>query len=274
MNQICDDFLAESRALAAILTDLPDAEFRTVTSFQAWTIDDVLVHLHLWNGLVQLALTEPDRFRDFLAKFMPLPLPVQRRALENDSVKERGQSLLRAWRDGFERLAKAWRSLDPKQRMIWAGPDMSVRTALTARLMETWAHGQEVFDVLGLARQERDTVRNVAIIGAQTFKWSFIVRGLTPPSSMPAVHLSLPSGAPLELGGDPASGLIEGSAVEFAQVVAQTRNIDDTSLRVTGDVARRWMEIAQAFAGQPATPPARGTRFRVIRAEGRGSSGR
>jgi uncharacterized protein (TIGR03084 family) len=149
--------------------------------------------------------------------------------------------------------------------MIWAGPDMSLRTALTARLMETWAHGQEIFDVLGLVREEHDTVRNVAVIGVQTYGWSFVVHGLTPPGPMPTVRLTLPSGAPLDLGGDPASGAIEGSAVEFAQVVAQTRNIDDTSLRVTGDIARRWMEIAQAFAGQPATPPARGTRFRAAR---------
>lgn len=265
MRQICEDFVAESRSIAAVLKDLGDREFRAVTAFQAWTIDDVLVHLHLWNGMVRLAHDDPPKFRQFLATFMALPTPPERRVLENGLVQERGRDLLGAWRAGFEDLGAAWRDLDPRKRIGWAGPDMSLRTALTARLMETWAHGQAVFDVLGLVRAERDTVRNVAVIGAQTFGWSFTVHGLKQPGPMPVVRLTLPSGAPLDLGGDPASGLVEGSAVEFAQVVAQTRNIDDTALRVTGDIARRWMEVAQAFAGQPATPPARGTRFRAIR---------
>jgi hypothetical protein len=54
---------------------------------------------------------------------------------------------------------------------------------------------------------------------------------------------------------------VEGSAVEFCQVVAQTRNIEDTALRVSGEVAREWMALAQCFAGAPETPPAPGTRF-------------
>lgn len=265
MRQICEDFVAESRSIASVLTGLQEPEFRAVTAFHAWTIDDVLVHVHLWNDLVRLAVTDPERFRPLMTSWMALPTPPERRAYENAQVPLRGRALLDAWQRGFEDLGASWRNLDPKQRVVWAGPDMSLRTSLTARLMETWAHGQAVFDVLGIDRKERDSVRNVAVIGAQTYGWSFKVHGLTPPGPMPAVRLTLPSGAPLDLGGDPASGSIEGSAVEFAQVVAQTRNIDDTALRISGGPARRWMEVAQAFAGPPATPPARGTRFRATR---------
>ena len=53
---------------------------------------------------------------------------------------------------------------------------------------------------------------------------------------------------------------IEGQASEFCQVVTQVRNIADTSLRVTGDPATRWMAIAQCFAGPPVDPPAKGVR--------------
>ena len=58
-----------------------------------------------------------------------------------------------------------------------------------------------------------------------------------------------------------AGDLVEGQATEFCQVVAQTRALKDTSLRVEGDVAREWMSIAQCFAGPPENPPAPGSRF-------------
>jgi hypothetical protein len=49
-------------------------------------------------------------------------------------------------------------------------------------------------------------------------------------------------------------------------VVTQVRAVADTELQVTGDTARRWMAIAQCFAGPPQDPPAPGSRFR----QGRG----
>ena len=193
---------------------------------------------------------------------MATPTPGGRHALEIAQVGLRGGALLAAWRTGVEELGAEWRDRDPRLRVRWAGPEMSLRTALTARLMETWAHGQAVFDALGMERRERDSVRHVALLGAQTYGWSFAVRGAKPPGPMPAVRLTLPSGAPLDLGGDLASGLVEGAAVALAQVVAQTRNVEDTALKVTDGIARRWMTIAQCFAGPPAEPPAPGTRSR------------
>jgi len=44
-----EDFKAESEAVAAILKDLSDDEYDTPTQFKAWTIYDILAHLHLWN---------------------------------------------------------------------------------------------------------------------------------------------------------------------------------------------------------------------------------
>jgi hypothetical protein len=61
------------------------------------------------------------------------------------------------------------------------------------------------------------------------------------------------------------SGMIAGSATEFCQVVTQCRNIADTALEVTGEVAHQWMEIAQCFAGPPQDPPAKGSRHRADR---------
>ena len=65
---------------------------------------------------------------------------------------------------------------------------------------------------------------------------------------------------PLFLIEENTESLIEGDAVEFCQVVTQTRNIADTGLKATGEAAAKWMAIAQCFAGPPEEPPAPGAR--------------
>jgi uncharacterized protein (TIGR03084 family) len=77
------------------------------------------------------------------------------------------------------------------------------------------------------------------------------------------VRLTAPSGAVWTWNEAQEDNLVEGSAVDFARVVTQTRNIGDTDLRIVGDVAARWMAIAQCFAGPPETPPAPGLRHRL-----------
>jgi uncharacterized protein (TIGR03084 family) len=170
------------------------------------------------------------------------------------------------WIETAEEVAEAYDGTDPKARLKWAGPDMSALSCITARQMETWAHGQEVFDALGLERAEADRIRNICHLGVATHGWSFAVRGQVVPDPAAFVRLIAPSGAEWTWG-DPASpDRVEGSAVAFAQVMTQVRNIADTGLSVTGDGARRWMQNAQCFAGPPETPPPPGSRHRARRA--------
>ena len=137
---------------------------------------------------------------------------------------------------------------------------MSARSSITARLMETWSHGQAAFDLLGVERSDTDRIKNVAVLGVNTFGWTFVNRGEDVPAPKPFVCLTGPSGAVWEWNEPSQEERIDGAAVEFCQVVTQTRNIADTALRVTGDLAKRWMDVAQCFAGPPRTPPAPGTR--------------
>ncbi len=141
---------------------------------------------------------------------------------------------------------------------------MSVRSSITARQMETWAHGQEVFDVLGLDRVETDRIKNIVFLGLNTFGWTYAVRGLDRPDVVPCLHLTAPSGEIWTWNVDEAANRITGKAVDFAQVVTQARNVADTSLEVTGPIATEWMGMAQCFAGAPETPPAPGARHRAV----------
>ena len=259
------DFRDESEALFRLLAPLGDDEFRTPTLFKGWTIDDVLRHLHLWNRAADQSAFDPEAFAAFKSRLLDgmsagMPLARMEAAWHDGS---RGRALLETWRATFTGMADRWAEADPKRRVAWAGPDMSLRSSITARLMETWAHGQEIYDVLGVERVDTDRIKGIAVLGVNTFGWTFRNRGLEPPADPPHVRLTAPSGA-LWTWHEPREGnLVEGSATEFCQTVTQVRNVADTTLRVVGEPATRWMAIAQCFAGPPEDPPAPGARRRA-----------
>jgi uncharacterized protein (TIGR03084 family) len=168
--------------------------------------------------------------------------------------------LVTAWHAACHEMAQQLGASDPKRRLPWFGPDMGVRMFTTARYMETWAHGQDIYDLLRVPRSHSDRIKNVAVLGIKTFGWTFVNRGLEVPGPPPYVRLDAPSGALWEWNEPSETSRVEGNALEFCQVVTQGRNVADTALQVVGDVATQWMAIAQCFAGGPADPPKPGER--------------
>ncbi|MEM7215225.1 MAG: TIGR03084 family metal-binding protein [Pseudomonadota bacterium] len=258
--QQATDFLEESEVLLALVKDLADQDFERATLFKQWTINDVFVHLHFWNLGADMALNEPDRFTMMFEELHGALKAGKLRDYENTKIEVRGKELISIWENLFRDMGDRWLKVDPKTRVKWAGPDMSVRTSISARQMEVWAHGQAIFDLMGCDRPEADRIKNIVMLGVNAFGWSHKVHGMEIPDKMPALELVAPSGEVWKFGED--NGCISGSASEFCQVVTQTRNIADTSLAVSGTVAGTWMANAQCFAGPPETPPAPGTRFK------------
>jgi uncharacterized protein (TIGR03084 family) len=258
--QDCQD---ESAALARLLVTLVDSDFEMPTLFKGWTINNILRHLHVWNIAADLSLSDEAAFSGFMGA-MASGVRAGRlpdfEAAYLDGLQ--GQKLCAAWLQQFEAMSGRFAAADPKQRVKWVGPDMSAISSITARLMETWAHGQAVYDVLGVERVDGDRIGNIVRLGVITYGWTWKNRRMEPPGPMPYLRLTAPSGIIWEYGERSEIGSIEGSATEFCQVVTQTRNIADTALSVTGDIATQWMAVAQCFAGPPQDPPAKGMRHR------------
>ncbi|PSL18040.1 TIGR03084 family metal-binding protein [Shimia abyssi] len=256
-----EDFGAESEALYDVVRGLDDAGFRQVTQFKGWTIEDVLLHLHFWNKAVDLSVENVDEFQRRAGGAVTALVEVgTMRNVEDSTISERGEALREAWISQVREMVPRWAAMDPKARLPWVGPSMSARSSMTARQMETWAHGMEVFDILGVSRVEVDRVRNVVMLGVNTFGWSHQVHGLDVPEVMPWLELTAPSGEVWSFGGDGTAGQIIGKAEEFAAVVTQARAVADTGLQVSGVVAETWMAYAQCFAGPPNMPPRPGSR--------------
>jgi len=259
------DFRDECDALCRLLEPLTDRDFERPTQFKDYTIHDVVAHLHVFNGLADLSLRDEAGFHAFNNQLRDgLKRGRSLKQLTDDHLEgARNRAAFEQWRDYYPEMAEHFAAADPKQRVPWAGKSMSVRSSITARLMETWAHGQEVYDELGVERVDADRIENIAVLGVNTFGFAFANRGIEIPERTPRVRLTAPSGALWEWNSEVESDLVEGHATEFCQVVTQVRSLADTKLRVEGEVAKRWMSIAQCFAGPASEPPQLGSRYTV-----------
>ena len=262
MNDTSQDLRDEYRALADLCRTLTPAQWRSTTLFHGWTPWDEIAHLCFFDATALLAATDPAAFaRDARSLDAELAGGAQISAIARRRLGHLdGAGLLAHWEPLSARLVQALAALDPKARLPWYGPMMSARSFATARLMETWAHGQDIWDAIGRRRDPTARLKHIAHIGVTTFGWSFVNRRLPVPAVSPQVQLDAPDGSRWTWG-DPASEeFVRGTAEDFCLLVTQRRHLDDTGLVCTDGAARQWLMIAQCFAGPPADAPAPGVR--------------
>ena len=265
--QQAHDYLAEVDELSNLLRDQLESIFFKKTLFKSWTVNDVIGHLYMFDFAALKSLQNENEFAKIYSN-VSSHLDQGMSLLESQYpflTELSGKNLFERWYGNSRKLGAAFAGADPSVRLKWFGPEMSAKSSITARQMETWAHGQEIFDVLGVKRTAHDRIKNICHLGVATFGWSFTNRGLKVPDHTPYVRLISPSGKIWEWGDSGSSSSINGNASEFAEVVTQVRNVQDTKLKSEGAIAKNWMKIAQCFAGQPENPPPKGSRFTVPR---------
>jgi uncharacterized protein (TIGR03084 family) len=250
MGQLLDDLEAETEMIRALAADLDDTGVATPTPAAGWSVRDQLTHLAYFDETAHQAAVDPAGFRRDAATLMDLGdgFPDQV-AAEHSHL---GAEEARAWLDRARNAYLAtFRGLDPRTRLPWYGPDMSAASSVTARLMETWAHGQDIADALAVVREPTDRLRHVAHLGVIAAGFSFALRGRPVPAAPVRVELVAPSGDTWAWGEAGAADRVKGTALDFCLVVTQRRHVADTALQVSGPVATEWISIAQAFAGTP-----------------------
>ena len=252
MQAICTDLRAEHQALDAVVSSLTDEQWRQPTPAAGWSIADSVSHLWFFDQRATMAL-DPATVEAFHADTKTL---MANTAAGVDPSVEVGRAiepatLLANWRADRERLIELALTVDPSGRVPWYGPAMAARSFITARLMETWAHGQDVRDSLGLAPEASGRLRHVAHIGVRARPFAYATNQRPLPEGEIRVELRAPDGELWVWGEEAAPDRVVGDALDFCLVVTQRRHVDDTALTVTGSLAVEWMSIAQAFAGPP-----------------------
>lgn len=255
LEELRADLAAEQAALEKLVVDLDEDQWRRATPSPGWDVADQIAHLAYFDRAAASALTDPEAFRESVAKL------IEGAAFEGIDQYTlgafrslTGAAVLEAWREARRKLLKAAATLVEGVRVDWYGPAMGAKSFLSARLMETWAHGHDVAEALGRPLEATDRLAHVARLGLATRDWSYRVRAEEPPGTTIRLALRTPRGALLRLGPDDADDAVEGDLEEFCLVVTQRRHLDDTSLEIT-DGGRQWLLRAQAFAGAPSDPP-------------------
>jgi uncharacterized protein (TIGR03084 family) len=252
-GEILWDLLQEDQELDSVVSGLAPSDWDRQTPAVGWAIRDQISHLAFFDEVAAVALRSPQRFAPIAEAAIEAmssgadPMEVH---LTRGRAMDPGE-LLGWWRTARQELADAASSADPSVRVPWFGPPMSTKSFLSARVMEVWAHGQDVADCIGLARTPTDRLRHVAHVGYMARGFSYAVRSREMPDEPVLVALTAPDGSSWEWGPRQAESTVSGPAVDFCLVVTRRRRISESGLLVRGDAAGEWLSIAQAFAGPP-----------------------
>ena len=261
VSDVLADLLAEQAALDPIIRALSDDDWATPTASPRWTVTDQIAHLTYFDHTAAFAITTPDRWDEETRRLFGAAKggdegvdELTLGPVRDLPVDERYD----AWVAGRDALEAAAASLADDARVAWYGPSMGAKSFLTARLMECWAHGQDIVDAVGADRPPSDRLRHIAQLGVITRGWTYANRTLEMPEGEIQVRLRAPSGDTWTWGPDDAPSTVTGDAEDFCLVVTQRRHLDDVHLELVGEAAQDWLTKAQVFAGPPTDGPEAG----------------
>jgi uncharacterized protein (TIGR03084 family) len=249
LSEILTDLHEESAELDRLVADLPDADWRRATPAPGWTIAHQIAHLTSTDGAAIASATDPDGFGRWLDAAVADPGGFVEAAAERALAEP--AELLARWRDSRSALAAALATAPKDARLPWFGTSLSPASAATARLMETWAHGEDVAAALGRPRLPTRRLRHVVHLGVRTMAFGFLVHDRPAPDAPVFVELTAPDGDTWAFGPPDAQNRVTGPALDFCLLVTQRGHRDDLGLEATGPVADEWLDVAQAFAGPP-----------------------
>jgi uncharacterized protein (TIGR03084 family) len=250
LDALLSDLMAETGTLGALLLNLDPNGWDVATPAPGWTVRDQVTHLAFFDEAQRHALVDPKGFEAMRQEVLAdVDGYTDRVAKRHRHLS--GSQVLAWFHRARSELVNEIKGRDPRERVPWFGPDMSLSSAVTARIMETWAHGQDVFDAVGAKRRPTERLRHIAFLGHRALANSFTSHGLPAPESDVRVELEAPSGDTWAFGPEDAPDIVWGTAEDFCLVVTQRRHVSDTTLTAVGVVATKWLTIAQAFAGPP-----------------------
>jgi uncharacterized protein (TIGR03084 family) len=250
VRPVLADLAAECAELDGLVAPLGEADWARETSAPGWTIAHQIAHLAWTDEIARVAATDGAAFAAVLQTAAADPYGYVDKAAA-EWVQRPPDRLLATWRAGRDALAEALIAIPEGARLPWFGPAMRPTSMATARLMETWAHGQDVADALDATLPITDRIRHVAHLGVRTRDFAYGVRHRPAPAAEFRVELIAPSGALWSWGPEDALQRVSGPALDFCLLVTQRRHRDDLALVAEGADADEWLDIAQAFAGPP-----------------------
>jgi uncharacterized protein (TIGR03084 family) len=248
LQDLLRDLEQEGDQLEAVLTGIGPGDWDRPTPAPGWAVRHQIAHLAWTDAALLTALQEPERFSRLAGEVAADPDVVHKAALAGGAAPV--AELSAGWTAGRKAVATALAELPPGRRIPWIGPPMGAAMAATARIMETFAHGQDIRDALGIAPAASPRLRHVAHLAVAARDFSFRSRGLTPPAEPFRLELACGSES-WGWGPEDAEQCVTGDALDFALLATRRRHRADCQVSASGPDADRWLDIIQAYAGDP-----------------------
>jgi len=234
---LLSDLADEQSTLDELLTTLAPAAWSRPTPAKGWTIAHQVRHLAVSERAAALALA--GRSSEVFGG-----APHRDAAPGKDHAAE-----LDAWRSARKATLAALARLDDRDRVTWGAGPMSARSFADARLMETWAHGLDCYDALGMAPGDTVRLRRIAALGLRALPYAFGITDVHPPGDVRTIALDLsgPGGERWWLGPEGTTEVISGTAGDWCRVVTRRRKAHETSLRATTPLGAAALVVARAY---------------------------
>jgi uncharacterized protein (TIGR03084 family) len=247
VTQLLDALATEQITLQSTLRDLADDDWFRPTPARRWDVRDQIAHLADIDEIaIDTCVGGPRPLNDFAARFASPDDTTLWGVLRGRRLP--GPAVLAWWEDSSARERDVLASIDPAVRVPW-GIGMRAPSLITARLMETWAHGLDVREALDIPVVDTDRLRHVAWLGYRALPYAFSYAGRERPPGELRVELTSPTGDETwEYGPPGAPNRITGPAGELCRVFAQRITRDEARrLLAEGEGAVAALEVARAF---------------------------
>ncbi|MER5788052.1 TIGR03084 family metal-binding protein [Streptomyces sp. NPDC001980] len=238
------DLVAEGDELDALVSAHTD--WSLPTPAEGWTIAHQIAHLASADANVLIAIRTPDAFEAVLKQAEAAGSKYADLDAAEGAAKPRS-ALLEEWRAGRAEVAAALCDIALDHGFPWYGSQLTASLMVPLRLMETWAHGQDVYDTLGVPHRATGRLRHVASLGVIGRELSFYAAQLPLPTEPFRVELTGPDGRTWAWGPEDAAQRVRGSGLDFCLRVTHRRSLAETDLTAVGEDAQKWLDIARVF---------------------------
>jgi len=236
----------------SMVAELAPAGWQIETPAPGWTVAHQIAHLAATFRLAALAASDGERFTALKSR-MSGDFSANVDAAMSEFLAAEPAVLLERWRAERDRAENALSALPADTIVPWLVRPIPAGVLAAAGLMELFGHGQDIADALGRPRTHTDQIGHVVGFAVRTWDFGYLERGLEVPDVTMRFELTAPSGRVWEFGPETAEQRISGPAVDFCLLVTRRRHHADLALTAEGSIARKWLEIAQAYRG-PAGP--------------------
>lgn len=253
---------ADALEFREMVTSVPVEDWDRPTPAEGWTVLDQVAHLAFVFDLAAVAATDAHGFGEAVEMASVRGFDAVVGAGTKEISDTGAFGTLDAWDSALDASLAALAAVRPEQLVPWLAGPLPVDVLAAAGMMETFAHGQDVADALGLVAVRTDRIERLVHFVHRTQHFGYLARGVEPPVGDLRFEVTLPSGRELRVGPEDAVNVVSGSAVALCLVAARRRHRDDTDICADGPLADAWLDVAQAYRG-PAGPGRQAGQFLV-----------